>query len=187
MPRAASRSLRSGASTRTAWATAIGLLARRDLSEEEVRLKLLDREFAEREVEETVSRLRERRYLDDRALALAVARARSRTKHHGPLKVRAYLSKRQIPEELAREAIRVEFPEGAELERAEIALRRMARSTNPNPSAGGRDEPGSDARRKANARLFRRLVARGYSWEAARRALSELGLPPEESRGESDP
>ena len=187
MPRAASRSPRSGTSTRTSWVTAIGLLARRDLSEEEVRLKLLARDFAERDVEETVARLRERRYLDDRSLALAVARAQSRTKHHGPLRVRAYLSKRQIPEELAREAIRVEFPEGAELERAAIALQRMAHSSTARPSAGGGDEPGPEDRRKADGRLFRRLVARGYSWEAARRALSELRVSPEESDGEPDP
>ena len=158
---------------RTAWAVAIGMLARRDLSEGEVRAKLLAREFAEDEVEETLSRLLKRRYLDDRSLAFAVVRAQVRTKHQGPLKVKAYLQRRQIPEELAQEAIRAEFPDGAENERAAIALQTMWRR-----AAGGDAEEDSAAAepdtrdRKEAGRLFRRLVARGYSWAAARHALS---------------
>ena len=81
----------------TAWGAAVGLLARRDLSEGEVRMKLLARDFGEPEVEAAIARLRERRYLDDRSLAEAVARTQARTKHQGPLKVRAHLRRRRIP------------------------------------------------------------------------------------------
>ena len=158
---------------RTAWAVAIGMLARRDLSEGEVRTKLLAREFAEDEVEETLSRLLKRRYLDDRSLAFAVVRAQVRTKHQGPLKVKAYLQRRQIPEELAQEAIRAEFPDGAENERAAIALQTMWRRAAGGDAEGdsGAAEPDTRNRKEAG-RLFRRLVARGYSWAAARHALS---------------
>ncbi len=144
-------------------------------------MKLLAREFGEPEVEETISRLRERRYLDDRSLAEAVARTQARTRHQGPLKVRAHLRRRRIPDALALEAIRAEFPEGAEDERAVIALRRLQ----PAPAVsrdGGRDGSTSPAeRRKEAARLFRRLVARGYSGEAARHAVlsDERPLEPE--------
>lgn len=144
-------------------------------------MKLLAREFGEPEVEETISRLRERRYLDDRSLAEAVARTQARTRHQGPLKVRAHLRRRRIPDALALEAIRAEFPEGAEHERAVIALRRLQ----PAPAVsrdGGRDGSTSPAeRRKEAARLFRRLVARGYSGEAARHAVlsDERPLEPE--------
>ena len=155
----------------TAWGAAIRLLARRDLSEGEVRAKLLAREFGESEVEETISRLRERRYLDDGALAQAVVRTQARTKQQGPLKIRAHLRRRQIPEDLALEAIQAEFPEGAEAERALVLLRRLE------PSHAARSAPGEDreasgaGRRQVAGRQFRRLVSRGYSWEAARHAV----------------
>ena len=173
---------RSSPRPSTAWGAAIGLLARRDLSEGEVRRKLLARDFEEPEVEEAISRLRERRYLDDRSLAEAVARTQARTKHQGPLRVRAHLRRRQIPEDVALEAIREEFPEGAESERAVIALRRLQ----PTPTAlGERSGDGATApaaRRKEAARLFRRLVARGYSCHAARQAVLPHGGPLENER-----
>ena len=170
------------------------MLARRDLSEGEVRSKLLARDFEASEVEDAVARLRERRYLDDRTLALALARAQSRTKHQGPLKISAHLNKRQIPEELVREALRAEFPAGVEMERAAITLRRLARSAGARRAPAGAGEPGpdegpaeeKDERKKENGRLFRRLVARGFSWEAARRALSDAGPSPRDGDGESD-
>ena len=166
----------------TAWGAAIGLLARRDLSEGEVRMKLIARDFGEREVEEAISRLRERRYLDDRSLAEALARIQSRTKHQGPLKVRAHLRRRRIPERVALEAIRLEFPEGAEGERAAAALKRLR----PAPGASGESGPDGATpaaeRRKEAGRLFRRLVARGYSFEAARQAVLADGRPLEETR-----
>ncbi|MDE2972555.1 MAG: regulatory protein RecX [Acidobacteriota bacterium] len=145
-------------------------------------MKLLAREFGEPEVEETISRLRERRYLDDRSLAEAVARTQARTRHQGPLKVRAHLRRRLIPDALALEAIRAEFPEGAEAQRAVIALRRLQ----PVPAAsrdGGLDGAISPAeRRKEAGRLFRRLVARGYSGEAARHAVLSAERPLEQER-----
>lgn len=142
-------------------------------------MKLLARGFGEREVEEAISRLRQRRYLDDRSLAETVARTQARTKHRGPLKVRAHLRRRRIPEALALEATRREFPEGAEDERAVIALRRLR----PALAEPGRDGATSSAqRRKEAGGLFRRLVARGYSWEAARHAVLAEGRPLEEAR-----
>ena len=166
----------------TAWGAAIGLLARRDLSEGEVRMKLLARDFGEPEVEAAISRLRERRYLDDRSLAAAVARTQARTKHQGPLRVRAHLRRRRIPEHLALEAIRLEFPEGAEGERAVIALRRLQPASATLGERGGNGAVPPAERRKEAARLFRRLVARGYSWEAARHAVLTGGRPLEQER-----
>ena len=164
----------------TAWGAAIGLLARRDLSEGEVRMKLLARDFDEREVEEAVSRLRERRYLDDRSLAEALTRIQARTKHQGPRKVRAHLRRRRIPEALALEAIRVEFPEGAEGERAVSALKRLQPTSTAQGEHGREGAAPPAEQRKEAGRLFRRLVARGYTWEAARQAVLSDGRPLEE-------
>ena len=173
----------------TAWGAAISMLSRRDLSEGEVRSRLLAREFAETEVEETLARLRERRYLDDRSLAAAVVRTRARDRRQGPLKIRQHLSRRAIPEDLAQAALRAEFANGAELAHAARALERLPRSR----AAGGRGAPhgapdgetgaaaggqSPEERRKTTARLLRRLVARGFSWEAARAALLDLPSPP---------
>ena len=165
----------------TAWGAAIGLLARRDLSEGEVRMKLLARDFGEREVEEAIFRLRERRYLDDRSLAEALARTQARTKHQGPLRVRAHLRRRRIPEALALEAIRGEFPEGAEGERAVSALKRLQPAPAASREGGRNGATPPEERRKEAGRLFRRLVARGYSWEAARHAVLADGRPLEET------
>ena len=165
----------------TAWGAAVGLLARRDLSEGEVRMKLLARDFGEPDVEAAIARLRERHYLDDRSLAGAVARTQARTKHQGPLKVRAHLRRRRIPEHLALEAVRTEFPEGAEGERAVIALKRLQPASPPDERGGDGAVPPAE-RRKESARLFRRLVARGYSWEAARHAVLADGRPLEPER-----
>ena len=150
------------------------MLSRRDLSEGEIRSKLLARDFAEREIEDAVFRLRQRRYLDDQSLATQVVRTQARTKHQGPLKVRAYLNRRQIPETLAREAVRAEFSEGVEIEYATLTLRRLERSSSVlanSGSTGGRDPR---ERKKMAARFLRRLVARGYSWDAARRAVLDV-------------
>ena len=149
------------------------MLARRDLSEGEIRSRLLAREYPEAEVAGVIARLRERRYLDDRALALAAARSRAERRHEGPLKVVAHLRKRQIPDELVREAIREAFPEGSEIERAALALARLRRTSRR------RENNGQDDRRNDQEKLLRRLLARGYSWEAARGAVFEREPVPE--------
>ena len=149
------------------------MLARWDLSEGEIRSRLLAREYPEPEVAGVIARLRERRYLDDRALALAAARSRAERRHEGPLKVVAHLRKRQIPDELVREAIREAFPEGSEIERAALALARLRRTSRR------RENNGQDDRRNDQEKLLRRLLARGYSWEAARGAVFEREPVPE--------
>lgn len=181
MPRAATPSSRRPT---TAWGAAISLLARRDLSEGEVRTKLLSRDFGEAEIEEAISRLRERRYLDDGLLAETIARTQARTKHQGPLKIRAHLRRRQIPEELAHRAIEAEFPAGAEGERALMALRRLEPPPAGRPAAEGDPSVSGADRRQDAGRRFRRLVSRGYSWEAARHAVLSDDHVPE---GERDP
>ncbi len=145
------------------------MLARRDLSEGEVRARLRERKYPDPEIESAIARLRERRYLDDRSLALAAARHRAEGRLEGPIRVTAHLRQRQLPDLLIEEAVRAAFPEGAEARRAAAALERIARTTSR--SAGIRN---ADARSTGNAspartreRVLRRLLARGYSWEAA--------------------
>ena len=133
--------------SRSAWVASLALLARRDRSEGEVRARLLRLGYPEEEIGKTVSRLRERRYLDDRTLAREIAARRSRRRLQGPARVAAHLRSRLFAEELIEEAVRSAFPEDTELLRARDALRKMQQASRP---------PDSKAAR-------RRLYSRGFS------------------------
>ena len=62
---------------RSARESALALLEYRDRTEQELRQKLLDREYSKDEIEETVRFLREYRYLDDEAYAMRFIRSQS--------------------------------------------------------------------------------------------------------------
>lgn len=186
------RSARPRPDARTA---ALGLLARRDLSEAEVRERLGQREYAEPEVEEAVGRLRDRGYLDDGALAKALAASRAAGRLHGPNRVADYLRRRRLPPDLVRSAVEEAFPGGAETELAKQAAARLASSRAKAPAIPGEPgEPGDDngyrrrqEERKQRERLLRRLVGRGFTWEAALAAVSAADLREAQPDGEPEP
>lgn len=180
------RSARPRPDARTA---ALGLLARRDLSEAEVRERLGQREYAEPEVEEAVGRLRDRGYLDDGALAKALAASRAAGRLHGPNRVADYLRRRRLPPDLVRSAVEEAFPGGAETELAKQAAARLASSRAKAPAIPG-EEDGYRRRqeeRKRRERLLRRLVGRGFTWEAALAAVSAADPGEAEPDGGPEP
>lgn len=147
------------------------MLARRDLSEGEVRSRLAAKDYAETEIEETVSGLRESGYLDDPALARSLA-DRSAGRLHGPKKIAAYLETRLLPSSLIRETVAAAFAGGAEREiaaRARAGLEGEAdrRARRPSKKKG----PAADPARLRREFLLRRLLGRGFSWDAALAAL----------------
>ena len=179
------RSARPRPEARTA---ALGLLARRDLSEGEVRERLERREYAGPEVEEAVARLRDRGYLDDSALAKALAAGRAAGRLHGPNRVAAYLRKRLLPPDLIRAAIEEAFPGDAETELAKQAATRLAPPGGKAPAIPGEDD-GYGRRqeeRKRRERLLRRLVGRGFTWDAALAALAAADRGETERDGEPE-
>ncbi|WP_408033254.1 regulatory protein RecX [Thermus filiformis] len=93
----------------TALGHALALLARRAYTEKALREKLLAR-FGQAEVEEALRRLKDYGYLDDRAFARAFVEAR---KKYGPLKLKALLRARGVPEEVVQEAVPEAGPEEA--------------------------------------------------------------------------
>lgn len=157
-----------------AWAAALGLLARRDLSEGEVRERLGRREYAEPEVEEAVGRLRDLGYLDDSALARALAASRAAGRLHGPNRITAYLRQRRLPPDLVRSAVEEAFPGGAETELAKQAASRLtARGKKAAAIPDEEDRYGRrQEERKRRERLLRRLLGRGFGWEAALAAVA---------------
>lgn len=172
-----SRAPRGGPTRRSAWVDALALLARRDLSEGEVRTRLVRRGHDAEDVEGALARLRERRYLDDEALARSVASRRAEQRLQGPHRVRAHLRQRLIPEPMIDAAIRAAFPEGAEKARAVRVLERMPDAA---PAPGALDDSGvrsEDAgfaeAQRVRARLVRRLVSRGFSFDSAWSAVEQ--------------
>lgn len=149
---------------RSAWSDALAMLARRDLTEGEVRARLDRRNHDGDAIEEAVRRLRARRFLDDSTLAREVARSRAERRLDGPAKIRAYLRRRGLPDELVRKAVREAFPEGAEARRARAVVERVAQGRHLETASG-------EELRRLRERLFRRLLSRGYSFDAARTAV----------------
>ena len=88
-----------------AYVTGLKLLARRELSEAQVRTRLERREFASGEIDAAIARLQDERALDDRRTALACARTEAHVKRHGRQRALRTVEALGIDRELARAAV----------------------------------------------------------------------------------
>lgn len=117
-----------------AYLAGLKLLARRELSEAQLRTRL-GRQFGTAAIDDAVGRLRRERALDDRRVALARARTEVDTRHRGRARVLEQLQTIGIPRETACRAVEQVFAELDEtvlLEEAlEWRLRRGARLDDP--------------------------------------------------------
>jgi regulatory protein len=110
-----------------AYVTALGLLARRELAEAQVRTRLAKRKFNDDEIDAAMTRLRRERALDDRRTALACARTQVRIKHRGRARVLRHIEALGINRDIAREAVAEVFAELDENALLEQALDRRLR------------------------------------------------------------
>ena len=110
-----------------AYVTALGLLARRELAEAQVRTRLARRKFEDDEIDAAITRLRGERALDDRRTALASARTQVRLKHRGRARVVRQIEALGINRDIAREAVAEVFAELDENALLEQALDRRLR------------------------------------------------------------
>ena len=94
-----------------AYVTALRLLARRELSEAQVRTRLARREFDSDEVDAAIARLLAERALDDRRTALACARTEAHVKRHGRLRALRTVEALGIDRGVARTAVAEAFDE----------------------------------------------------------------------------
>ena len=134
-----------------AYTAALTLLSRRELSTEQLRERLARRKFTSENIEAVVQRLTADRTLDDRRVAVAMARGIVNLKGQGRRRVQQRLQQAGISAETAMDAaqeIFAEVDEGQLLDRAiEKRLRgAAAASLNAND----------------RARLVRHLVGRGF-------------------------
>lgn len=133
-----------------AYVTALRLLARRELSEAQVRTRLARREFELTDIDAAVARLREERALDDRRTAAACARTEAHVKRRGRLRVLRSVEALGIDRSLARTVVAEVF---ADLD--EDAL--IARALDSRLRRG----PGLDEAAVAR-RVHRYLLAQGF-------------------------
>ena len=148
---------------------ALRMLARRALSEGEIRFRLAAKGFPEEQAEDVLTRLRKLGLVDDRSLCENLARGYRDVRRLGPRRIAGALLLRKFPRDLVERAVRlVSLPE-EELAAASAALGRKFRG-------------GIPAGREGVAKAFRFLSGRGFSPETCRQAIR--GLPDDIAEGE---
>jgi regulatory protein len=142
----------------TAYLSALKQLARRELSEAQLRQRLSRRGFPADDIDTAVSRLREDGSLDDARVAGAIARSQVGLKKRGPLRVRREIEAAGIAPALAERAI-AEVYAGVDSDALLAAAidRRVG-------SRGLEDD-------RDLARVYRYLLGQGFDADRAMRAL----------------
>jgi regulatory protein len=137
-------------SIQQAYLSGLKMLARRELSETQLRTRLARRQFESNDIDAAVERLRQERALDDRRVALACARTEVRIRCRGRARVVRHIEAMGIARDVARAAVSevyAELDEAALLEQAlDKRLRRGITLEDP-PTA---------------RRVFRYLIAQGF-------------------------
>ncbi len=111
-----------------AFTIALRLLSRREMSVEELRQRLVDRDVAETEIERIIQRLIEDGTLNDRRAAAAIARTHAAVKGRGRLRIARELTARGVDQDTAKAALDEIFEEIGEADLLERALRRRLRT-----------------------------------------------------------
>jgi regulatory protein len=88
-----------------AYIDALRMLARRELSEAQIRQRLARREHDEADIDEAVARLRAERAIDDARVAEAIARTETGIRKRGKLRVKRKIESAGIAASTARQAV----------------------------------------------------------------------------------
>ena len=135
----------------SAYAAALKLLARRELSVEGLRARLRDREYPEEDISAAIERLLEAGSLNDARVARAYARTAVTVKGRGRLRVIRELNALGIDRATAAEAVAEVFGDVDERSLIARAIQKKLR---------GRPKPKDAAER---ARLYQHLMRQGFS------------------------
>jgi regulatory protein len=136
------------------------MLARRELSEAQVRQRLLRRGHDEAAVDAAVVRLKAERAIDDARVAEAIARTETAVKHRGKIRVKRQIENAGIAADTARHVVDDLFGDLDDEGLLEASLARRLR-------AGTSIE--DDA---AFQRLYRYLVVQGFESDRVLKALN---------------
>jgi regulatory protein len=142
----------------SAYLTALKQLARRELSEAQIRQRLSRRGFTPDDIDTTVARLRQDGSLDDARVAGAIARSQLSLKKRGARRVRREIEAAGIASALAERAVAEVYAEvdGDALIAAAIDRRLGTRRLDDD---------------REMARLYRYLVGQGFESDRAMAAL----------------
>lgn len=147
---------------RAAYAAALAMFARRELSEAQVRERLARKEHPPEAIEDAILRLRAAGVVDDRRVALAAARTEVAVRSRGRARVMLRLQAIGIPHDVAREAADEVM---AGIDEAGLLDRAVARRLR-----------GSAIRDASHfRRLFQQLIRQGFSPAAVSKALRARG------------
>jgi len=136
------------------------LLARRPLTEAELRHKLAERGHPQAEVEEACARLRRAGYLDDAKLAREFITARSDRLGHGPERLVEQLCRRGVERAVADRALE-QATDAGDVSMEAVLRQRLERHLRGAAKVGARDY----------ARVYTALRRAGFDAESIRREL----------------
>ncbi len=143
-----------------AFTVALTLLSARELSETQLRARLARRKLDPDDIDSAIARLKADRTLDDRRVALALARMESAIKHRGRVRVIQKIRQAGIDGATAEDAVAQVFGDLDEDDLLQRALDRRLRGR----SGGDLDE-------RSRARIVRSLVAQGFNLGAILKKL----------------
>jgi regulatory protein len=132
---------------------ALTFLEKRDRTEREIMDRLLGRGFSEAASAEAVLRLRDAGYVNDANYAARYLEALT-SKGYGRLRIAADMRRKGLPDELVRNTIEDGLTAESEREMALHAARRVKEAI-----------PCDTDARKASAKVSRRLVSLGFSYD----------------------
>jgi regulatory protein len=134
----------------TAYVDALKMLGRRELSETQVRQRLMRREHNPDEIDAAVDRLKAERAIDDARVAEAIARTETVVKRHGKLRVKRQIESAGIAPGTARNAVDEVF---AGLDDDALIAAALAKRLR------GRERAADD---REFQRLYRYLISQGF-------------------------
>lgn len=154
-----------------AYLAGLTMLARRELSEMQLRTRLARRGFDADDIDEAVARLKGERALDDARVATACARTEAGLRRRGRARVLRQVEALGIAREIARRAVADVFAEVDEARLLEESIaRRLRRGISLEDEAAVR-------------RLHRYLIGQGFEPSRVAAALrSKVGAPGRQSR-----
>jgi len=144
----------------SAYVDGLKMLARRELSEQQVRQRLARKGHDENAVDEAITRLREERAIDDTRVAAAIARTETATRRHGKVRVRMQIERAGIARETAKSAVDEVFGTVDDEALLEASLGKRLR---------GRDTIDDD---RELQRLYRYLISQGFESDRVMKALT---------------
>ena len=138
------------------------MLARRELSEKQLRQRLARREHSPEDIDAAIARLKESRSLDDARVAGAIARMETGIRKRGRLRVKRQIEAAGISSSLAQRAVDEVFEQIDPDAQLDAALQKRLR---------GREQIADD---KEFSRLYRYLIGQGFESDKALAALRRL-------------